>query len=106
MSDKKVKICSVFINSEIHPSLYHKKHLLELQYPVRKENCQFLKYDSFINCAYTNILIVEDIIHDITTKKSQIIGTLIEEDINEIRRLIVNSGLLSQSEITEFNLVD
>jgi len=59
----KIFTCAVYINSEIHPSLFRKQALLELQIPIKKASYSFLKYDSFVCCSTplyinsTNILI-------------------------------------------------
>ena len=47
----KIFTCAVYINSEIHPSLFRKQELLELQIPIKKANYPFLKYDSFVCCS-------------------------------------------------------
>ena len=37
-----------FINSRIHPIIERKPELFDMQYPLRKKDYAFLRYDSFL----------------------------------------------------------
>ncbi len=95
----KIFACAVYINSEIHPSLYRKQELLELQIPIRKNNYNFLSYDSFVCCS-TPLYINSDNIFDwIETGSCKVVAKLVPDDLTTITNAIINSGLLSEEEI-------
>lgn len=85
-----------FINSNIHPSLWNKPDQFAMQYPLRKCDYSFLKYDSFL-CA-TNILTKKrkDLAESIRGKETCIIGDLKEEHLEEILDMVRKSKLFSK----------
>lgn len=85
-----------FINSNIHHKIKEKQALLDLQYPLRKKDYDFLKYDSFL-CA-TNIIErnKNEIQQSLEDKKSKVVGELQENHLNEILELVRNSRQFSQ----------
>lgn len=44
-------VCSVIINSEIHPFIQRRPHLLKRQIKISNIDYPFLNYPSYINCA-------------------------------------------------------
>lgn len=102
LSQDKVYLCSVFINSKIHPSIHNKPKQLELQMPLKKNNNSFLKYDSYVNCAYPMRLDTSKIIDSIINKECTIIGRVDNTDLLSIQDMIIDSGLLSEEEIEMF----
>lgn len=95
----KIFTCAVYINSEIHPSLFRKQELLELQIPIKKANYSFLKYDSFVCCS-TPLYINSDTIFNWIEKKScRVVDKLTIDDLTIIINALTNSGLLSEEEI-------
>lgn len=92
-------LCSVYINSNIHPSLMSRQNLLELQIPLKKVNNPFLKYDSFANCSHTIPMEAESLSEWITDDTCKVIGSVYQKDLTLIVESIKNSGLLSEEEI-------
>jgi hypothetical protein len=99
MSKDRVFICSVFINSNIHPSIFNKQELLNLQVPLKRSENPYLKYDSFANCSYPIPLEVTQIAQQIAEGKCKVIGAVTQDDLENVRSSIINSGLLSEEEI-------
>ncbi|MFT3739068.1 MAG: hypothetical protein QM786_09940 [Breznakibacter sp.] len=99
MNADKVFVCSVFINSEIHPSLRNKPKLLRLQIPIQKTENSFLRYDSFVNCAYPIKLNGEHIASQINDGTCKPIGRVASKDLEKIQQTLIGSGLLSDEEI-------
>lgn len=102
MSEDKIYICSVFINSSIHPILFAKQHLLNLQVPIKKDTNPFLKYDSFVNCAYPMQIQSAKIADAFINGTCKVIGTVCQNDLDHIQYSIINSGLLSDEEIERY----
>lgn len=101
-STDKVFVCSIFINSRIHPSLTNKPKLLALQIPIKKSENNFLQYDSYANCAYPMILNTEEISAKYLSNECRVIGTISSIDLITIQSTLINSGLLSEDEIETF----
>jgi len=94
-----IYLCSVFLNSNIHPALFAKQNLLNLQVPLKKDMNPFLKYDSFANCAYPIQTETEKIADEIIKGTCKVIGSIHKDDLNNIQESLINSGLLSEEEI-------
>lgn len=99
LSQDRVFLCSVYINSDIHPSIIRRQNLLELQVPLRKQNNSFLNYDSFANCSNPIHMESTSLIEWVTDNSCKVIGSIFKEDLNTIKEALKNSGLLSVEEI-------
>ena len=87
-----------FINSNINKYLFNKPELLAMQYPMRKEDYAFLRYDSFL-CA-TKILKLnkQDIVSGLQNGTVQIISQLIQEHLDDVLTMVRNSDLFKERE--------
>jgi len=99
MNDTKVFVCSIFINSEIHPSLQNKPKQLKLQIPIMKAKNKFLKYDSYANCAYPIKLDGNQLASQINDGICKTIGSIDSSDLVTIQQSLIRSGLLTDEEI-------
>ena len=98
LSQDKLFICSVFINSNIPDFIFKKQELLDLQVPIKGNNYDFLKHDSFVSCNTQLKLKFSDFYSKIDENRYQYIGKLNIEDLNNIQTTLINSGLLTQKE--------
>lgn len=92
VSDNKICICSVIINSKINPFIQKRPRLLARQVQILSENYSFLTHDSYVNCAQPwkgNA--------DFFTGFKRV-GQLNEEDLDLVRQEIINSGMLNEEE--------
>jgi hypothetical protein len=99
LSQDKVYVCSVYINSNIPDFIFRKQELLNLQVPVKGTKYSFLKHDSFVSCNTQLKLVFSDIYNMIENKKCRYIGKLDMEDLDNIQTTLINSGLLTAKEI-------
>jgi hypothetical protein len=99
LSQDKIYICSVFINSNIPDFIFKKQELLNLQVPIKAVKYDFLQYDSFVSCNTHLKFNFSDIHRWIDNKKCRYIDKLDEEDLTNIKTTLINSGLLTQKEI-------
>ena len=97
MTESKLSVCSVFINSRINPSLFNRQVLLNAQVPLKKAGTSFLSHDSFANCSSAFVLQTESIVEEIISGQCKVIGTISTEDLQNVRRAIVDTGLLKRS---------
>lgn len=91
-----------FINSNVNKYLFNKPELLAMQYPMRKEDYSFLRYDSFL-CA-TKILKLnkQDIVSGLQNGTVQIISQLIQEHLDDVLTMVRNSDLFKEREKRQF----
>ncbi len=99
ISNDKIFICSVFINSEIHPSIALKPNISKLQIPLLKSRNEFLKYDSFANCSYPIHLNSTSITKGIIDQTCKVVGNIHHQDLEFVQKALIESGLLSDEEI-------
>jgi hypothetical protein len=99
LSQDKVYICSVLINSNIPDFILKKQELLNLQVPIKGIKYDFLKYDSFVSCNTQLKFDFSAIYKWIENKKCRFMGKLDAEDLNNITTTLVNSGLLTSKEM-------
>lgn len=99
VSEGKVYVCSVFINSRIHSSVINKPNIYKLHIPLLKSQNPFLRYDSYANCSYPISLDIDKITDGIINSSCKIIGNINKSDIEYIQKAIIGSGLLSDDEI-------
>lgn len=87
-----------FINSNIHRSIFNKQAQLDMQYPLKRSDYKFLKYDSFL-CA-TNITKrhINYIAHSIENGETSFIGNMKEEHLNEVLEMVKSSRLFSKKD--------
>ena len=91
-----------FINSNIHPSVWKKSEQLAMQYPMKKSDYPFLKYDSFL-CA-TNIITRDksELASLLRDGDIEIKGDMKKEHMDEVLEMARSSKLFSKAEKREF----
>ena len=104
ISEAKIYVCSVFINSKIHPSVFNKPNIYKLHIPLLKSHNDFLSHDSYANCSYPIPLDVDKIADGIINLSCRVIGNINKTDIGYIQKAIIESGLLSDDEIALYFL--
>lgn len=99
LSGDKIFSCSIYINSDIHPSIERKPALKVLQVPLMMKNYGFLKHNSYACCSTPLPMETEKIHHWMQQGTCKVISSLNETDLGYVTSAIVNSGLLSEEEI-------
>lgn len=91
------KICGFFfINSNIHPSIFSKQDLLNMQYPLRHTDYTFLKYDSFLCASSVIERSVSSLSEEIAAGSTSVISHLKAEHITEVLELVRTSHVISE----------
>lgn len=91
-----------FINSNINRSLFGKQEQLDMQYPLRHADYDFLRYDSFL-CASSLIRRHRNYIaQSIALGKTNFVGNLKEEHLNEVLEMAGKSRLFSKADKERF----
>lgn len=98
VSDDKVLVCSVLINSRINPFIMKRQQLLDCQVYVKSSDYEFLSHDSFVNCAQPVIGQASHFLGE----EFKYRGLLTTPDLQMVRESIVKSGLLTENEIKQF----
>lgn len=98
ISGNRLCICSVVINSNINQFILKRPHLLKHQLEISPDKYSFLSHVSYINCA-TPFKLNSNIFANSDMKY---VGILDKTDLQEVRRHIIDSGMLTAEEIEMF----
>lgn len=98
VSNDRICVCSVVINSAINPFIMRRPHLLSRQVQILNERYSFLTHDSYVNCAQP-WKGTADFFQDFKR-----VGQLTDEDLKLVKQEIVLSGTLSANELRIYNL--
>jgi len=98
VSEDKILVCSVMINSQINQYIMKRPKMLACQVELRCADYDFLSHDSYANCAQpikakSELFLVDDL---------KYCGLLNNADLSQIQQNIINSGSLTNDEISIF----
>ena len=93
-----------FINSRINIHLEGKQELLNMQYPLRKSDYGFLKYDSFLSVTDIEKISLDKLSDSIKDNVTEIVGEMKREHVEEVLESARKSPLFSPKEIKQFLL--
>lgn len=91
-----------FINSNINIHIEDKQEQLDMQYPLRKTDYDFLKYDSFLSATKIEKIPRSKIVETISMGITEIIGTMKKEHMEELLEKARESILFSKQQIRQF----
>jgi hypothetical protein len=93
-------IGAFLINSNINENVITTKELLDCQFPLKKTDYDFLKYDSYLNCSQLFELSKIKVLAVATEE-----GELTTRDKELVREHILNSEVISIKQKKRFNIV-
>lgn len=91
-----------FINSRIHPIIESKAEHFAMQYPLRKNDYSFLRYDSFLGANELQTRSVSALIKSMQDGQTSIVGQLTDIDLTAILDACRNSDLFSAKEKRQY----
>ena len=91
-----------FINSHINSYIKGKQEQIDMQYPLRKKDYDFLRYDSFLSATKIEKIPRSKITETINSGVTQIIGMLKKEHMGELLDKARCSILFSKQQIKQF----
>lgn len=91
-----------FINSNINIHIEGKQEQLNMQYPLRKSDYGFLKYDSFLSATRIEKIPRSRIVGTIISGVTEIIGTMKREHMEELLERARSSILFSKRQVAQF----
>lgn len=91
-----------FINSNINIHLEGKQEQLAMQYPLRKKDYDFLRYDSFLSATTLMKMPCSDIADSIANGSTKIISKMKQEHMDELLEKARTSILFSKQQIRQF----
>jgi len=91
-----------FINSNINKAIWNKEDQLAMQYHLKKEDYDFLRYNSFLNA--TNIITRsrKELSESIREGRTSMIGHLKQEHLDDVLDMVRNSKLFNKIEKSRF----
>lgn len=91
-----------FINSNINKAIEKKPEQFAMQYPLQRRYYNFLRYDSFISATKIIKISSTKLVSSITEGKTQIIGELMKEHLDELLEKARQSRLFNKKEKEAF----
>lgn len=91
-----------FINSRINPTIMKRQEQLDLQFLLRQDDYDFLKYDSYLSATVIQKLPVEELAKSISNGRTNYVGNLTEPDLMHILEVCRVSRLFKESEKREY----
>ena len=98
VSEDRILICAVMINSEINPYIQKRPRMLSCQVLLKSADYDFLSHDSYANCAQP----IRAKFEVFTKDDRKYCGILSETDLNIVQQRIIASGNLTVDEIHTF----
>ena len=98
VSENRILVCSVMINSEINPYIQKRPRMLSCQVLLKCADYDFLTHDSYANCAQPIRAKYDVFMED----ERRYCGILNEDDLNHVQERIIASGMLTVQEINDF----
>ena len=98
VSEDRILVCSVMINSEINQYIQKRPRMLSCQVELKSDDYDFLNHNSFANCAQPikarfDLFVVDDM---------KYCGRLNEVDLIQVQQRIIASGNLTVEEMNTF----
>jgi hypothetical protein len=100
----KIKIATVFINTEINPNFFPSEKLRKLHLLMAADIRPFLDYDSYIDCSGLKLLDSTNFLKNFILDPSIHIGNLSEADYKLIRDTIKGAHTITAAEKKEYGL--
>lgn len=91
-----------FVNSNINRYIMGKQEQLDMQYPMRKSDYNFLRYDSFLSATRIEKISVLKIADTIKAGITEVIGQMREEHVAELLEKARESRLFSKRDKRQF----
>ena len=91
-----------FINSRINPTIMKRQEQLDLQFLLRQDDYDFLKYDSYLSATVIQKLPVEELVSSISNGRTNYVANLTEPDLMHILEVCRVSRLFKESEKREY----
>lgn len=98
VSEDRILVCSVMINSEINPYIQKRPRMLSCQVLLKSADYDFLSHDSYANCAQP----IRAKFEVFTKDDRKYCGILSGTDLKIVQQRIIASGNLTVDEINTF----
>lgn len=99
-------LASFYINSHMNGTIMRNPILSDLQHLIRKENHDFLTYDSYVDCSKLNQHDYNEVLRLVSLNPGIVVGHIIRDDFEIIVQMLKRSPNISNIHIRElgFNI--
>lgn len=97
-------IGTIFINTDVNWNVINSQEILELQYPVKHSENEYLDNDSFIDCSKLIKMEYEYVKNAIVEKPGCVLGKVKDDDLEIIYTLVKSSPNISPIELQSIGL--
>jgi len=90
LSQDGIILASVYINSEVNLVVNYSPELRALHLPISADTCDFLDYDSYVDCSQLVIRDRKIILNALFYRPEAFVGTVSNDDLEAIRKTIID----------------
>ncbi|MBQ3616661.1 MAG: hypothetical protein II939_00670 [Bacteroidales bacterium] len=91
-----------FVNSNINKYIQDKPEMMAVQYPLRKQDYDFLRYDSFLCATEVEEIKKSDILEGISNGSVIFVDELKKEHLDEVLNMVRKSRLFGKRDKERF----
>jgi hypothetical protein len=96
---------SVFINSHINWNVIKTQELAQLQHYVKKDDNDYLDWDSYVDCSELIELPHADIVISLRNNPKNVLGNVTAEDFKEIKANVIKSPKIRPKVLKKYKLI-
>ena len=104
LSQDGIILASVYINSEVNLVVNYSPELRALHLPISADTCDFLDYDSYVDCSQLVIRDREIILNALFYRPEAFVGTVSNDDLEAIRKTIIGAQTIKGKIKKKFGL--
>jgi hypothetical protein len=105
ITDDKVTVATVYINSELNTNVFRNKRMQALQIPIKKENRAYLEHDSYVDCSFLHVKQIERLNEEFKNHKLESLGKTSKEDLDLITGTLIGASTISIKQKKDFGLI-
>ncbi len=105
ISDNKICVGYLFINSEINPNVNWNASLQALHLPLDAGSNEYLDHDSYLDCSSIHDMTFDDLKNIITNDPALHIGTIGDADLGAATEKVTGAQTISPSQKRRYNLI-
>ena len=105
ITDDKVTIATVYINSELNTNVFKNKRMQALQVPIKKEDRDYLEHDSYVDCSFLHVKQIEKLTEEFKNHKLESLGKTSKEDLDLIKGTLISAETISIKQKKQYGLI-
>jgi len=104
-SSDALTIVTVYVNSELNTNVFRNKTMQDLQILLKKENCEYLQHDSYVDCSALHVKQLDNLKQKFDAAELGSLGKVSSEDLNLIKGKLIRTGTIPLKQKKEYGLI-